>query len=223
MTLFYNAWYIRIYYSPIRNYTLFRKGNTIIMNSEIMTTTTKKLSTKNIILIGMFASIQAIISQLSLPMPNGMPITIQVFGITLLGVVLGWKLGFFSTIVYILIGCIGIPVFAGYRGGIGVLANMTGGYILSYPLMVIFCGIKFKFSKKYLNLFFTIVFSIIGLLITEAIGGLQWAALSGDMSVKAVFIYSITAFIPKDMLLTILGVIIGIQIRKPLVKLGYLS
>ncbi len=48
----------------------------------------------------------------------------------------------------------------------------------------------------------------------EAIGGLQWAALSGDMSVSAVFSYSIVAFVPKDIILTVIAVITGIPIRK---------
>lgn len=179
----------------------------------------RTISTKEIVLVGMFAAVLAIISQISIPMPTGVPITIQLFGVTLIGVVLGWKLGLFATLVYILIGAAGVPVFSNFRGGISVLASFTGGYILGWPLMVIFCGIRHNTSSKTRNLMLTILFALIGLAIDETIGGLQWAALSGDMTTKAVFIYSITAFVPKDILLTVLAVIVGTQMKKSLARI----
>lgn len=181
-----------------------------------------KFSTKEIILVGMFAAILAVISQISIPMPAGVPITIQLFGVALLGSVLGWKLGLLSTLVYILIGSVGAPVFANFQGGVRVLAGMTGGYILGWPLMVVLCGIRPKVSGKSKQLFLTVILALVGLAIDETIGGLQWAALSGDMTVGAVFIYSMVAFVPKDMVLTVLAVLVGAQVRKPLVRAGYL-
>lgn len=182
------------------------------------------LSTKNLVLAGMFAAVLTIISQLSIPMPTGMPITIQVFGVALVGSVLGWRLGVFSTVVYILIGLAGLPVFAGFRGGIGSLVGITGGYIWTWPIMVFLCGLSFHTKYPKLNLLLSILSALAGLLINETCGGIQWSFVSGGaMSLKAVFAYSIVAFIPKDIIITILAVIIGRQIRKPLYKAGYLN
>ena len=83
----------------------------------------------------------AVISQLSIPMPNGVPITIQVFGIALIGVTLGWRLGCLSAVIYLLIGAVGLPVFANFGGGVSRLVSLTGGYLWSYPLMAALCGI----------------------------------------------------------------------------------
>lgn len=183
-----------------------------------------RLSTKGIVLSGMFAAILAAISQISIPMPTGVPITIQLFGVALVGVVLGWRLGLFSTLVYILIGAVGLPVFSGFRGGIGVLAGLTGGYILAWPVMVVLCGLRFRTENKKLSLFLGILFALLGLIIDEVAGGIQWALLSGGtMSFKAVFTYSMVSFVPKDILITILAVILGRQIRKPLYRAGYLE
>jgi biotin transport system substrate-specific component len=91
------------------------------------TVSSQRISTQNLVLVGMFAAVMAVISQISLPMPTGVPITIQVFGIALIGTVLGWKLGGLATIVYILLGAIGLPVFSSFRGGVQVLAGMAGG------------------------------------------------------------------------------------------------
>lgn len=182
---------------------------------------TAKFSTQDIILAGMFAAVLAIISQISIPMPSGIPLTIQVFGIALTGVVLGWRLSLLSTITYILIGAVGLPVFAGFRGGLESLTGLTGGYILSWPIMIVFCGIRLDFPNKPLNLILSILLSLTGLMINEAAGILQWAALAGDKSIQAIFTYSLVAFIPKDIIITIAAVILGRQIRKLLIHSGF--
>lgn len=102
-----------------------------------MTTKTSLFSTYNLVLTGMFAAVLAVISQISIPMPTGVPITIQVFGIALTGIVLGWKLGLSATIAYILLGAVGLPIFSNFQGGVHVLTGMTGGYILGWPVMAV--------------------------------------------------------------------------------------
>lgn len=182
-----------------------------------------KTSTKNMVLVSMFASLLAVISQISIPMPTGIPITIQSFGITLVGVVLGWKLGLYSILTYILLGAIGLPIFANFQGGLSSLAGLTGGYIIGWPIMVVACGLNFKKIKNKYQFFFILFSSITGLLIDELIGALQWYLLSGKMSFRAIIAYSIIAFIPKDIFITIIAVIIGIQIKKTLLKTGLLD
>ena len=58
-----------------------------------------------------------------------------------------------------------------------------------------------------------IFLSLIGLAVVELIGGLQWAALSGDMTAGAVFAYSMVAFVPKDIVITILGIIVSKPVK----------
>ncbi|MGN0372200.1 MAG: biotin transporter BioY [Enterocloster sp.] len=183
----------------------------------------RAFSPRSIVLIGMFAAVLAVISQLSIPMPTGVPITIQVFGIALVGTILGWKLGFCTTIVYILLGAVGLPVFAGFRGGIQVLVGMTGGYILSWPVMALLSGIRPKFSNRSLNLAIMILLSVIGLMIVEFVGALQWSLLSTEKGLGAIIAYSFVAFIPKDIIITVIAVILGNQMRKPLIRGGYLN
>jgi biotin transport system substrate-specific component len=187
------------------------------------TVSSQRISTQNLVLVGMFAAVMAVISQISLLMPTGVPITIQVFGVALIGTVLGWKLGGLATIVYILLGAIGLPVFSSFRGGIQVLAGMTGGYILAWPVMAVLSGIHPKCSSPKVSFAISIVLSLIGLMVVETVGGLQWAILSEQKTFTAIMAYSFVAFIPKDMVITILGVIVGNQIRKPLAKTGSLK
>lgn len=178
------------------------------------TGTSHILSAREITLCGMFAAILTIISQISLPMPTGVPITIQLFGIALTGAVLGWRLGLLATLTYIALGAVGLPVFSNFRGGLSLLTGLTGGYIWAWPFLTVLSGIQPNTGRRHLNLFLTILSSLVGLALVELIGGLQWAALAGDTTITAILAYSFIAFIPKDIILTILAVIIGLPLRK---------
>ncbi len=173
----------------------------------------RTFSTKDIVMIGMFAAVMAVISQLQIPTPGGVPVTIQVFGVALIGSVLGSKKGFMTLIVYILIGAVGAPVFAGMQGGLQVLVGTAGGYIWGWLIMVLLCGIRPGFQNTKTNVGITLVAAIIGLLICEFLGGLQWSLLTAT-DLKTIAIYSFTAFIPKDIVITILGILIGRPMRK---------
>ena len=70
-----------------------------------------------IVLTGMFAAVLAALSQIQIPMPSGVPVTLQTFAVALTGYVLGWQYGLASTAIYILLGAIGLPVFAGCISG----------------------------------------------------------------------------------------------------------
>lgn len=183
-----------------------------------------RISTKDMVLIGMFCAVLAAISQISLPMPTGVPITIQLFGVALTGAVLGWKRAVYATVAYILLGAVGLPVFANFRGGLSVLTGLTGGYILAWPLTAALCGINIPGSKSRPGavLVISIALAVIGVLIDEAAGGLQWAMLSGEKTFGMIMAYSFIAFIPKDITLAVLAVLIGKPIRKVLTRGGYL-
>lgn len=181
----------------------------------------RRISTKDMVLCGMFAAVLTVISQISVPVPP-VPITIQVFGVTLVGIVLGWKRGIMAVLVYILLGAVGLPIFSNFMGGMGVLTGMTGGYIIGWPFIALLCGIRHTHNNRYVNLILTILCSLLGLAIMETLGGLQWAALSGDMTIKAIFVYSMTMFVPKDILLTILAIFIGNGIRRLLSRASIL-
>ena len=65
-----------------------------------------------------------------------------------------------------------------------------------------------------------VLLGAIGLLIVETIGGLQWHFVGGSMSIPAIAVYSLTAFIPKDIVITVLAVLIAIPIRKGINNAG---
>ena len=85
--------------------------------------------------ISVFVALTAIMAQISIPMPFGMYMTMQTFAVSLGGMVLGAKRGATAVFVYLLLGAVGVPVFASFRGGLQQLGSPPGGFLRSFPLM----------------------------------------------------------------------------------------
>lgn len=90
----------------------------------------KNTNVLHLTLIAMMAVVMAICSWISIPLV--IPFTLQTFGVFMTLLLLGGKLGSVSILIYILLGTVGVPVFAGFSGGLGVLLGPTGGYIVGF-------------------------------------------------------------------------------------------
>ena len=174
--------------------------------------------TKEVVCAGMFTAVLALLSQLAIPMPTGVPITLQTFAVALTGVVLAWKLGLASTIIYILLGTVGVPVFSEFSGGLHVLVGYTGGFIWGFLILVSLCGIGILMKNKV----FGILLGIAGLAVCHLIGVLQFMAVAG-MSFAESFLLASAPYLIKDVISVILAFIVGAQIRTRLFKAGLLS
>ena len=94
------------------------------------TMTATRSKTYDIVYIGVFAVIMAICSWISIP--TTVPFTLQTFGVFIAVGVLGGKRGSLAVLVFIILGAIGVPVFSGMTGGVGILLGSTGGYIIGF-------------------------------------------------------------------------------------------
>ena len=95
-------------------------------------------------LIGVFAALTAAsIAVPPIPAGNilGVPITLQTMVVALAGLVLGGARAFAAVGLYVLLGLVGLPIFAGYQGGLGVLAMGSAGYLLSFPFAAALTGV----------------------------------------------------------------------------------
>lgn len=87
--------------------------------------------TKSIAFIGLTIAITAVSAWITVPL-GPVPFTLQMFAITFAIVVLQPREAIFSILGYLALGALGVPVFSGMRGGIGVLAGPTGGFLWGY-------------------------------------------------------------------------------------------
>ena len=86
---------------------------------------------RNIILAVLGSLFVALSAQIQVPLWP-VPITGQTFGVLVVGLVLGWRLGGAAMLLYIAEGFVGLPVFANFSAGPAVLAGPSGGYIFGY-------------------------------------------------------------------------------------------
>lgn len=103
--------------------------------------------TQDMAYIALFAVVMAVCAWIVIPMV--VPFTLQTFAVFLAVGVLGGKRGTFAILLYLLLGIIGIPVFSGFTGGIGVLLGNTGGYLVGFLCTsLIMWGMERLFGKK---------------------------------------------------------------------------
>ena len=125
-----------------------------------------KITTKDMCYTAMFAMIIAVCSWISIPMT--VPFTLQTFGVFAALGVLGGKKGTAAVIVYVLLGVVGLPVFAGFKLGIGALLGTTGGYIIGFVLSgIAYWAITNRFGTK---LTVTVIAMAVGLIVCYAFG-----------------------------------------------------
>ncbi|MEO0151744.1 MAG: biotin transporter BioY [candidate division WOR-3 bacterium] len=152
-----------------------------------------------ILLVFLSSLLISISAQISINLPfTPVPITLQTFSILLLGLILPKQWALYSVITYILEGALGFPVFANFKGGIGVILGPTGGYILSW----IFAIIILKFLLNFLPRFFALLITSIFILTM----GSLW--LSIFVGLNNAFKLGFLPFIVGDFLkITILSII----------------
>ncbi|MBO4831906.1 MAG: biotin transporter BioY [Oscillospiraceae bacterium] len=99
---------------------------------------TKKLTVRDMAEVGLFTAVLVICSWISIP--STVPFTLQTLAIFLSAGLLGTRKSVAAVIVYILLGAAGVPVFSGFRAGIGTILGPTGGYMIGFIPAVIIAG-----------------------------------------------------------------------------------
>lgn len=183
-----------------------------------------------------FAAIIAVFSQISIPLAGGVPVTLQTFAVILAGVVLGAKWGAVSSLIYLFLGCIGIPVFAGFKGGVGALMGLTGGFAMSFPVLAFISGaaaewagvktvrnadIKVRNSNldETARLAFTILGAAAGAVVNYAFG-CAWFAFIAGTGLMAAISACVLPFIINDVIKLVLACAIGVRLKRRLGMAG---
>ena len=170
------------------------------------------LKTKTLISISLMAAITAVLSQIAVPLPfTPVPINLATLGVFLCGALLGAKYGALSQVVYLLLGFIGLPVFSGFSGGVGVLFGPSGGYIIGYIFAAFCTGLFIKnFPKKFS---YYMLSMLIGLMVCYLFGTIWFMCLTKATLGKALAA-CIIPFIPGDALKIVAASFISIRLKK---------
>lgn len=170
--------------------------------------------TTDIVYTGVFAVLIAICSWISIPAV--VPFTLQTFGVFMAVQTLGGKRGTMAVIIYILLGAAGVPVFAGFSGGIGVLLGSTGGYIIGFifSALVIWL-IQNIFGRRTIV---SIISMLLGLLVCYAFGTVWFMVVYARGGSEASFLtvlgWCVIPFIIPDLIKIALAYLISGRIKK---------
>ena len=156
--------------------------------------------TRDIVYMSVFTAMISICSWISIP--ASIPFTLQTMGVFMTVGLLGGKRGTLTVLTYILLGAIGIPVFAGLTGGISVLLGTTGGYIMGFLLSALLMwGIETIMGRNQIVLAFSM---IAGLIVCYAFGTAWFMMIytqhSGVIGLSTVLGLCVIPFIIPDLI-----------------------
>ena len=168
-------------------------------NTQAAAATKSKFSVRDICYAGLFAAVIAVMAQISIPMPLGVPMTMQTFAITLAAVVLGSKLSAIASLVYLALGAVGVPVLANFSGGFDKFVGPTGGFLISFPLMAYIIGL--------------VTAVIVGTVVNYVVGVAMFVVVAHS-TIAVGITACVLPFIPTAIIKAVLACAIGLNLRK---------
>ena len=178
----------------------------------------KRLYTKDIVYIALCTALITVCAWITVP--SAVPFTLQTFAVFLTLGLLGGKRGTIAVLCYILLGAFGVPVFSGFRGGIGVLAGVTGGYIVGFLFSALaYWGITTLTKNKFL---WKSVAFVAGLVVCYAFGTAWFVFVKGrtgsEVDVAGALMLCVGPFIAFDVVKIVLATVL-IRVLAPKLRL----
>lgn len=149
----------------------------------------------------LMAAFTAVAAQITIPLAP-VPFTFQVLAVILTGLLLGPRYGAIAQTVYVLVGAVGAPVFAGFAGGLGVIAGPTGGYLVSYPLAAAVAGLAAHATinaPRRKALWVGILWGTLGLTVIYAVGA-TWLAVISNLPPAVALAQGVLPFVVFDLI-----------------------
>jgi len=187
------------------------------MSSAGVVNTRENVKVLDLVYVAIGAALIAICSWISIP--TAVPFTLQTFAVFFVLLLLGGERGTIATLIYVLLGAVGVPVFAGFTGGIGILFGSTGGYIIGFLFIGLIYILFTKFLKK--NIATKIAALVLGLAVCYAFGTVWFMHVymqnTGEVGLLTVLGWCVFPFIIPDLLKLVLAVIVAKRIE-PVIK-----
>ncbi|WP_313758228.1 biotin transporter BioY [Tissierella sp.] len=182
-----------------------------------------KISTKEMTLIAMFTGLTAIGAFISIPLGE-VPITLQTLFVILSGLILGPKLGALSQVVYIVLGLVGVPIFAGFSGGFQTVMKPSFGFIIGFIFAAYIVG-KISHSGNELSQKRIWIASLVGNIVIYLFGlpymyYILNIVMAKGLSFEAIIKIGCLLFLPGDFIKFIIASIVAIKTLPILNKKG---
>ena len=180
-------------------------------------TAASRFRTLDLAYIALFAVLMAVCAWITVPLPKPLvQFTMQTFAMFMALLVLGGRRGLYAMVVYLLLGAVGMPVFSGFRGGMGVLLDTTGGYIIGFvAAALVYWLLTAKLGD---SLPVKIAACVLGLAVCYAFGTawflVLYARTTGPIGVTTALSWCVLPYIVPDLLKLALAVVLSGRIKK---------
>lgn len=162
----------------------------------------------------LFAALIAVLGLVSIPIPiSPVPITGQSLAIMLAGGILTARQAAYSVLTFLLLGAVGVPVFAGMSGGIGILVGPRGGYLIGYLVGAITIALL---KGRYNNIWRLALANVTGGIIVVYILGVLWLSFVTGMGLEKAITVGALPYIPGDLFKAFVATIVAVAVNKRL-------
>ena len=168
------------------------------------------ITLRGMIYASMLGALTALGAYLTIPL-NPIPLTLQTLFVFLAGALIGGPQAAMSQIVYIVLGLIGLPVFAGGKAGLGTLLGPTGGYLFGFVISAFIMGFIVDL-KKNTEIIWMIFAMVIGLVVIYSLGILQLSFVA-NMPIQKAILLGAAPFILGDIAKLFAAAIIASKVR----------
>lgn len=161
----------------------------------------------------LMAAFTAVAAQISIPL-EPVPFTLQVLAVILTGLLLGSRYGALAMAIYLLLGAVGVPVFASFSGGLGTLFGPTGGYLISYPLAAALAGMAaftVANAPRRRGIIAGVLWGCVALAAIYVIG-VAWLAVLAGLSLGAAIVAGFLPFVAFDLVKVVLAALVAVAV-----------
>ena len=197
---------------PTRGILRCRKSKEV----STMTSSPSGLRTLDMAYIALFAVLMAVCAWITVPLPKPLvQFTMQTFAMFMALATLGGRRGLYAMVVYLLLGAVGVPVFSGFRGGIGVLLDTTGGYIIGFvAAALVYWLLTVRLGD---SLPVKAIACVLGLAVCYAFGTawflVLYARTTGPIGVTTALGWCVIPYIIPDLLQLALALLLSARVR----------
>jgi biotin transport system substrate-specific component len=172
--------------------------------------TRPRSTSRDLALVATFAGVVAALGVVPAFVPPGftVPITAQSLGVMLAGAVLGARRGSLSVVLLLVLVAVGLPLLAGGRGGLGVFATPSVGFLLGWPVAALVIGWLSERGGPTYRLAWGLVANVLGGIVVLYAAGIAGIAAVTGLSVQAAAV-STWVFVPGDLLKAVLCALVA--------------
>ncbi len=161
-----------------------------------------KLTIREMCACGLMAALLCVLAPVSIPLAGEVPVSLATLAVMLCGALLGPFTGTLAVLVYIILGSLGLPVFAGWTSGLHIVFGVTGGYIIGYLALACITGYAYELAmarqKGFLRSAIQVSGMVTGTAVLYLIGTSWFCKATGTPPVPALSV-CVFPFLPGDM------------------------